>query len=298
MKRPSFQFYPGDWMRDTSLRSCSIAARGLWIDMICLMHEGYPYGTLKVNLKVILPPTLARMVGCTLDELLPLLTELETAGVFSRDDAGCIYSRRMMQDETVRQARAEGGRMGGNPSLKKKVKPKVNLKVEDKVNQNPTSEKIEGYPDPEDEDDHDLDLDQDLDPDHSPVTVPMPPGFPESLKHAQGLCSTSCPEAHPDYVRDVWETLRDVGGRDGSNRQVLNFASYVKRRWRNEEMEWSAKRRNTASRQSPRFDPTPAEPEISWAEVHQQNIAKRLAAEKAERAEISAAVGYDIDAPR
>ena len=62
-KRPSFQFYPGDWLRSTDLRSCSVLARGLWIDMICLMHEGSEYGFLKVGKKVILPANLATMVG-------------------------------------------------------------------------------------------------------------------------------------------------------------------------------------------------------------------------------------------
>ena len=48
-KRPAFQFYPGDWLRDTGLRSCSAAARGLWMDILCFMHKGSPYGYLKLN---------------------------------------------------------------------------------------------------------------------------------------------------------------------------------------------------------------------------------------------------------
>ena len=46
MKRPSFQFYPGDWLHDTGLRACSLAARGLWIDIVCFMHQAEPYGHL------------------------------------------------------------------------------------------------------------------------------------------------------------------------------------------------------------------------------------------------------------
>lgn len=109
MKRPAFQFYPGDWQRDTALRFCSVAARGLWIDMMCLMHEGAPYGHLKVGSKDILPPVLARMVGASLPEVEGWLAELEQAGVFSRTDDGTIYSRRMVRDEEIRQARAAGG---------------------------------------------------------------------------------------------------------------------------------------------------------------------------------------------
>jgi hypothetical protein len=131
MKRPSFQFYPSDWLRDTALRSCSTGARGLWIDMICFMHEGNPYGYLKVGDKVILADNLCRMVGETLEVVEGWLSELEVAGVFDVDN-GVICSRRMIRDEELRQKRAEGGKLGGNPALK------VNLKVEKEVKQNPT----------------------------------------------------------------------------------------------------------------------------------------------------------------
>ena len=117
MKRPSFQFYPSDWLRDTALRSCTTGARGLWIDMICFMHEGTPYGYLKVADKVILPPNLARMVGESLEVVESWLQELQEAGVYDIDN-GAIFSRRMIRDEELRQKRAEGGKLGGNPNLK------------------------------------------------------------------------------------------------------------------------------------------------------------------------------------
>lgn len=132
MKRPSFQFYPGDWLNDAALRMCSVGARGLWIDMLCLMHQGSEYGYLKVNHKVILPSNLARMVGSTLQETEGWLEELEGAGVFSKDETGCIFSRRMIRDEEIRQARAAGGIKGGNPALK--AAKEGSEKVDDKVN--------------------------------------------------------------------------------------------------------------------------------------------------------------------
>jgi len=136
MKRPSFQFYPSDWLRDTALRTCSIGARGLWIDMICFMHEGNPYGTLKVGNKVILPPNLGVMVGATLSEVEGRLDELESAHVFDRAEDGSIMSRRMIRDENLRNIRAEGGKKGGNPALM--VNPKVTSKVNIKDNPKPT----------------------------------------------------------------------------------------------------------------------------------------------------------------
>lgn len=118
MKRPAFQFYPGDWLQDASLRMCSIGARGLWIDMICLMHQGSPYGHLKVKDKVITEVELARLSGGELGEVKCWLSEMEDAGVFSRTDEGVIFSRRMTQDERLREARSSGGKEGGNPKLK------------------------------------------------------------------------------------------------------------------------------------------------------------------------------------
>ncbi len=132
MKRPSFQFYPGDWLNDASLRMVSVGARGLWIEMICIMHQGSEYGFLKVNDKVIHITNLSRMCGATLEETEGWLNELNDAGVYSVDGNGCIYSRRMIRDEIVRQSRAAGGIKGGNPSLLKKKNKEI--KVGNKVN--------------------------------------------------------------------------------------------------------------------------------------------------------------------
>ena len=146
MKRPSFQFYPADWLRDTALRTCSVGARGLWIDMICFMHEGTPYGHLKVGNKVILSSNLARMVGETIDTVDEWLDELKQAGVYETTEEGVIYSRRMIRDENLRQIRAAGGVKGGNPALLvNKDNYKVNLidnlveEKKDKQNTTPSS---------------------------------------------------------------------------------------------------------------------------------------------------------------
>jgi hypothetical protein len=122
-KAPAFQFYPGDWQRDAALQSCSISARGLWIEMICIMHQGEPYGNLSINGNPVAEPALARLVGSNSKEIKPLLAELEHAGVFQRDDNGTIISRRMVKDEAIRRARASGGKLGGNPALTGKLAP-------------------------------------------------------------------------------------------------------------------------------------------------------------------------------
>ena len=117
MKRPAFQFYPGDWQRDAALRACSVGARGLWMEMICIMHQAQPYGHLVLNGTPIGAETLARMVGSTPRETVKWLAELEQNGVYNRED-DAIVSRRMIRDEEIRKSRADGGKLGGNPALK------------------------------------------------------------------------------------------------------------------------------------------------------------------------------------
>ena len=130
VKRPAFQFYPGDWLRSADLRACSVGARGLWIDMLCLMHGGNPYGYLRVGATVIHSENLARMVGAEATEIEKWLEELALAEVYSIDKNGVIFSRRMVRDERRRAVCASAGKKGGNPSLLNRgVNPTANNPV-------------------------------------------------------------------------------------------------------------------------------------------------------------------------
>jgi hypothetical protein len=125
-KRPAFQFYPADWRKDVALQSCSLAARGLWIDLICLAHESEIYGFLIINGSKMDEKAIAKLVGETRAKTSRLLQELEGKGVFSRDENGVIFSRRMVKDEHIRTVRAGAGKLGGNPLLvADKVKQKT-----------------------------------------------------------------------------------------------------------------------------------------------------------------------------
>lgn len=80
MKRPSFQFYPADWRNNAKLRRCSEAARGAWIDVLCLMHDSDEYGVLRWPLADI-----ARAAGVNIK----LLKELADRDVLKGGDKGC-----------------------------------------------------------------------------------------------------------------------------------------------------------------------------------------------------------------
>jgi hypothetical protein len=77
------------------------------------MHEGEPYGFLttrnKDTYKDIPKDGLARILGISYKDVEVYLEELESAGVCSRNDAGLLYSRRMVRDDKLRALRAAGG---------------------------------------------------------------------------------------------------------------------------------------------------------------------------------------------
>lgn len=118
MKRPAFQFYPADWRKDVELQSCSMSAQGLWINAMCLAHECEPYGHLTVNGKGMTTAQLARQVGLGAREAQALLDELLDAGVARQSDQGAIYSKRMVEDEDLRNRRAAGGAAGAEHGVK------------------------------------------------------------------------------------------------------------------------------------------------------------------------------------
>jgi hypothetical protein len=116
-KLPWMKFYPADWRADLGLRQCSLAARGLWMDMLTIMHEAEPCGSLLVNRKPITVKQLSALSAAAADEVARALDELREAGVFSVDEEGTIYSRRMRRDVAKATVDRDYGRKGGNRSL-------------------------------------------------------------------------------------------------------------------------------------------------------------------------------------
>lgn len=143
MRRPSFQFYPADWRNNANLRRCSWEARGVWIEVMGLMHDSDTYGVLRWPLKEI-----AQALGAPAR----LVTELATKGVMKGADKGEIeafvytprtgrkdgepkvllpaqqgpvwYSSRMVKDEHLRSVRGEQTRFGDDTKGEPKAAPK------------------------------------------------------------------------------------------------------------------------------------------------------------------------------
>lgn len=128
MKQPAIMFYVGDWMKAADVRSLSYAARGLWFDIICLMHDADRRGYLEIAGKQMSSKTLAKITGGTEDEVNALMAEILESGVVSIDESGTWYSRRMSREFEISQARAYAGSKGGS---KRSSKTQATLEDED-----------------------------------------------------------------------------------------------------------------------------------------------------------------------
>ncbi len=117
-KLPAFQFYPGDWMKDAELRRCSPAARGVWMDMLCLMFDCEPRGKLVAGGRPWLDEEIVCAVSGCNDVVRTCLAELLDKGVAHRDGSGAVYSRRLLRDEDLRHKRAAAGALGGKQKAK------------------------------------------------------------------------------------------------------------------------------------------------------------------------------------
>ena len=122
-KSPGFWFFTGDWMKDPELRFCSIFARGLLVDLLCILFEaneqGYasnPDGTPRTDEQIA-----DAVAGGSREEKLSALAELERSGVLSRDSRGVLYSRRIARLAELSAARKQSGSKGGS---KTQAKPK------------------------------------------------------------------------------------------------------------------------------------------------------------------------------
>jgi hypothetical protein len=114
---PWLKFYPADWLGDMELRASSFAARGLWIDLLALMHTSSEPGRLLVSGQPATDVQLAKRLGADRRTISTLLQQLHEAGVLHRDEHGAIFSRKMLQSHTdAAKARATGAK-GGNPAL-------------------------------------------------------------------------------------------------------------------------------------------------------------------------------------
>lgn len=100
-KNPAFQLYTGDWLKDPRLSMCSPSTRGIWIDLICAMHEADRSGQIVGN-----RDQLARLCRCTAVEISDAIGELANTGaadVTERNGIVTLQNRRMKREYKARE---------------------------------------------------------------------------------------------------------------------------------------------------------------------------------------------------
>lgn len=103
-RRPALLFYTGDWKKDPQLSQCSPATRGIWVDLLCAMHDDDECGRLAGD-----EAALARIGRCTVAELRDCVAELKatkTATVTFRNGRVTLVNRRMSREHVERKANA------------------------------------------------------------------------------------------------------------------------------------------------------------------------------------------------
>jgi hypothetical protein len=111
-QRPADLWFWNDWFSSFDVHACSLAAQGLWINMLGIMSRSSHRGTLTINNCQIPSDELARLIGADSIEVVALLVELEKHRVFSRLPDGTIYNRRMLSESELSEKRADAGRLG------------------------------------------------------------------------------------------------------------------------------------------------------------------------------------------
>lgn len=112
-KRPSFQFYTGDWKKDPKLSLCAPQSRGIWIDLLCGIHDlDLPAGSISGT-----QSELSQVCRCTKKQMGSAIKDLRRHDAATvTDDGNGLYTivcRRMALDWDVRDKDRKRKRASG-----------------------------------------------------------------------------------------------------------------------------------------------------------------------------------------
>ena len=139
MKQPAILFYVGDWRKDMAIQSLSYYHRGVWFELLLLMHCSEQRGRLTVNCRPMSNASLARLLGLTEGEAKDAIDVLIANGVASRDATGTLVNRRMVREEERRDKLRDNGSKGGS-----KAQANRQATLED-VNEDEGLEEVRGF---------------------------------------------------------------------------------------------------------------------------------------------------------
>lgn len=116
-KAPSFQFYPGDWLKDPRLRRSSFRARGVWIDIMAIAFECPEKGILRDENGPFPEQEILDMLTGKARDKRAGFEELKRRKIIKQLPDNSYYCKRIYEDWRISDIRREAGKKGGNPSL-------------------------------------------------------------------------------------------------------------------------------------------------------------------------------------
>lgn len=121
------KFFWQDWDNDKALNLCEPAAQALWMKMLVIAAAHDPVGYVAINGQALTAEDLKHLTGWHQYPIQNWLNQLQKNGVFSRDEDGTIFSRRMVRDAQMSEEQRKRGLKGGNPNLTKTNEKKGRL---------------------------------------------------------------------------------------------------------------------------------------------------------------------------
>jgi hypothetical protein len=138
---PYIPLYIGDWLKDPKLSLCSPATRGVWIDLICCLHELGQGGKITANAQQL--ARLCRSSDADVHAALKELQATEAADIYERDGVYTVICRRMRKADALSLKRRQAGSKG---AAKRQQNPDIEIDNESGLERVRGFAKGEGIP--------------------------------------------------------------------------------------------------------------------------------------------------------
>ena len=220
MKFPWLKFFPGDWLKEPSLTICSPATRGIWIDLICVMHESGGVGQLTGTVA-----QLAKLARCSAAEMEQSIRELDAykiARVTVRNSKVTLLSRRLKREEITRKNGAIRAARFRRNAARNAQRHGVDVRSQKSdvrcTGRGPLVQGALG--------------------DQSPVESAPPNRHQEIPSVDQAVAQTMAVGIPEDFCRFVFADWSSRDGKDAGGVSV-RWLPYVTKRWSREQKEWN-----------------------------------------------------------
>jgi len=254
-KKPSFQFYTGDWLKDPGVRRLSPREKGVYIELLILLFDSGGYTQKMTETELMMALNFRSEDGEETREKVDsvfhrVLERLKACEVIHQTEDGRLYNKRILRDleekDEISQKRSEAGKLGNqkrwqthrkcdnvcdntcddseianeSQEAKEKNRLSTSTSISNNINkqQNAGARTREGH-------------------------------MPKDPEEAVELCFGKT-EAPPDFIRQAYFQAAALDFQDGRGNQIRNWPAHVQAFWINSQN----KERKEQARDNARLD--------------------------------------------